>query len=237
MGHSKKPSEANAGDQAVSVLPDPLKRNVSVNLPITYLHINQGVGKPLLVFFHGYTDTAAAFVRRAFPSLDDRFEILAPNGLFPTPLKEKLEWKQAFAWYFVDFAKKMTMIPPQVSANAVSNLIEELGLQDRKKVLLGFSQGGFFLPYVLPKLSNVIKMFSIGAAYRPEDYAASLSVDLDALHGDRDLVISLERSRSSFESLKDKNPSGVFRAFEDMGHTMNDEARHYLRKKLEELFP
>ena len=140
-------------------LPEHLKRNLSVHLPMTYLHLNPGPEKPLLVFFHGYTDTAAAFVRRALPSLDDRFEILAPNGLFPTPLKEKQEWKQAFAWYFVDFAKQKTIIPPQVAAEAVSHLVHELGLRDRKKVLLGFSQGGFFLPYVLPKLTNVTKMF------------------------------------------------------------------------------
>jgi hypothetical protein len=58
--------------------------SVSVEMPMTYLHFNAGQGKPLLLLFHGYEDTAAGVVRRTLgdPKLFSEFEILAPNGLF-----------------------------------------------------------------------------------------------------------------------------------------------------------
>ncbi len=217
-------------------LPPYDQAQLSVHLPVTYLHLNPGPDKPVLIFFHGYSDTGAAFLRRAFPHLDQRYEILAPNGLFPTPLKEKKEWKQAFAWYFVDPSQQRALIPPSVAAEAVVRLIEQLHLQNRRKVLLGFSQGGFFLPFVYPLLRNVEKLFSIGAAYRPEDYPAEMQVTLDAIHGEDDSIITLQRARDTFESFGVRNLKGEFRSFAGLGHTLNDEARLYLQKKVDEVF-
>lgn len=221
-----------------SIIPDELKRTeVPASLPMTYLHFNPGPGKPLLVFFHGYSDSAAGFLKRAFPELNSQFEILAPNGLFPIPVQKEYGWKRTFAWYFADFSKNETVIPPTVAAEAVEHLIEKLQLRDRPKILLGFSQGGFFLPFVFPRLKNVSKMFAIGAAYRPGDYSHSLPIALDAFHGDSDEVITLQRSKESFEHLKEKNPQGTFYEFKGLGHTMNEEARALLKEKIYEVFP
>lgn len=210
---------------------------VEVSIPLTYAHHNPGAGKPLLVFLHGYTDNGASFLRRAFPSLDPRFEILAPNGLFPLPVQASNNiWKPAFAWYFADYAKKRVLIPPQVSAESVLHLIDKLNLSDRPKILVGFSQGGFFLPHLFPKLSHVKKMFAIGAGYRRQDYPDQLPCTLDALHGTDDQIVLCANSKEHFGHLADINPSGVFQEFAGLGHTMNDESRNWLRQKIDEIF-
>ena len=77
-------------------------------------------------------------------------------------------------------------------------------------------------------------MFSIGASYRRIDYPDSLPCVLDALHGTDDKVITCEIGREHFAQLKDINPKGVFQEFKDLGHTMNDEARKWLREKIDE---
>ena len=211
--------------------------SVSAEIPLTYLHFNPGKNKPLLILLHGFEDTAAGFFKRALSEGDSKYEILAPNGLFPMPVRiPGGGWKQTFAWYFADFSKRQVLIPPTVASQAVLQLVHHLNLQDRPKVLLGFSQGGFFLPFVLPHLHHVKKAFAIGSAYRPEDYPEHFNIPVDALHGKEDQIVSYERARESFESFKHKNPHGRFYSFEGLGHTMNAEARILLKQKIDEVF-
>jgi predicted esterase len=209
------------------------KIQINSEIPMTYHHLNQGSLKPLLLFFHGYADSARAFLRRAYPEMNENFEVLAVNGLFPVPQKKDNEWKQAYAWYFADFQSRSILIDPEVCAKAISHLIEKLQLQDRQKILIGFSQGGFFLPFVLPYLKNVKQMYSIGAAYREEDYKEILKIKLDALHGTEDEVIPHDMAESSFkEFVQKKNPQGAFHTFKGLKHTMNSESRLWLSEEL-----
>ncbi len=212
------------------------KFSTSLEIPITYVHFNKSEDKPLLIFFHGFADSAGAFLRRSYPVPNSKYEVLAINGPFPVPQKKDGIWKHAFAWYFSDFATNTNFIHPRVAGKAVNDLLIELNLVNRKKILIGFSQGGFFIPHLLPTLKNVRHVVSIGAAYRIEDYPSELSVSVDALHGTQDEIIELKNAASSFESLKPLNPKGEFVVFENMGHTMNAEAREWLSKKIEKTF-
>lgn len=213
---------------------DQLQTTVTSEIPMRYHHLNQGERKALLIFFHGYADSAQAFLRRAFPDLDDRYEILAINGLFPVPQQKENVWKHAFAWYFADFSSDSVLIHPKVSANAVSHLIDSLGLTERTKILLGFSQGGFFLPHVLPQLKNVKHMISVAAAYGSPEFK-TIDVSLDALHGSADEVVSFDKAEKTFATLKSKNPKGLFKKFEGLKHTMNDESRAWLKDRIEQV--
>jgi predicted esterase len=208
---------------------------INTEIPMTYIHLNKGKDKTLLIFLHGYSDSARAFLRRAYPEPDDRFEILAVNGLFPVPQYKNNEWKQAFAWYFADFSSKSVLIHPEISAHAVAHLIEKLNLQNRSKIVIGFSQGGFFIPFILPLLKNVKYLMAIGTSYREQDYDDALIVPLDALHGTDDEVISLDRAETSFQEFKTKkNPLGNFYSFQGLKHTMNEESRLWFKNKLDE---
>lgn len=214
----------------------PQKFSTLLEIPITYLNLNSGQDKPLLIFFHGFADSASAFLRRSYPLPNQKYEILAINGPFPVPQKKDGIWKHAFAWYFSDFSTNTTFIHPKVAVKAVNDLLTKLNLNGRKKMLIGFSQGGFFIPHLLPTLKNVEHVVSIGAAYRAEDYPAELNVAVDALHGTNDDIISLSSAAASFQSLKARNPKGEFREFKEMGHTMNAEARTWLNSKIDEVF-
>ena len=180
------------------------KFSTSLEIPITYVHINPNQDKPLLIFFHGFADSASAFLRRSYPEPGDQYEVLAINGPFPVPHGI---WKHAFAWYFFDYATNTNSIHPRVAAKAVNDLLIELDLVNRKKILIGFSQGGFFIPHLLSTLANVEHVVSIGAAYRIEDYPQDFNVTIDALHGTQDNTITLNKAAASFQTLKSKNPT------------------------------
>lgn len=215
---------------------DAKKFSTLIEIPITYVNFNVGQDKPLLIFLHGFADSASAFLRRAYPQPSDKYEILAINGPFPVPQKKDGIWKHAFGWYFSDFLTNTTFIHPKVAVKAVNDLLTNLNLNERKKMLIGFSQGGFFIPHLLPTLKNVEHVVSIGAAYRAEDYPSVLNVTVDALHGTNDDIISLASAAASFQTLKVRNPIGEFKAFTEMGHTMNSEARTWLSNKIDEVF-
>jgi predicted esterase len=212
------------------------KIDISVDIPMTYHRINVGDSKPLIIFFHGFADSAEALLKRAYPNVSEIYEILAINGPFPVPQKKAEEWKPAFAWYFFDVKHEKAFISPTGAVNGVQSLLKKLNLENRKKFLVGFSQGAFFVSHLLHVLSEVQHVVCIGAACRAEDYPALLNFNVDAIHGKEDLVITIERAQQSFNQLKSKNPKGEFIKFEGLGHSMNDESRQWLANKIDQVF-
>lgn len=202
-------------------------------IPMTYMHSGQATEKPLLIVLHGYTDSNSAALRRMYPANVADFEVLAPNGLFPVPARRGEVWKPAYAWYFADFERNAVLMHPEISAKAVRKLLEELNLIDRPKVLLGFSQGVFFIPHLLREIKNVRSVFAVGAAYRGQDYEGEIDFAFEALHGSEDEIIPLKVARSSFdEFVQSKCRDGKFSVFEGLKHTMNEESRSYLNQRL-----
>jgi predicted esterase len=203
----------------------PQKTSYHLDVPSHYLHHNAGEGKPLLLFLHGYADSAASFLRRTLPEGDSRFETLAPNGPFPLPQRKENEWKEAYGWYFADFSSDRIVIHPKVAAQAVANLVEQLGLRDRPKILVGFSQGGYFLPHLARELHAVKRFIGIGAGYQARFFAEyGLTQQVDAIHGSADEVISLAESRTDFNRLAPES-RGTYREVLEMTHKINEAGR------------
>ncbi|MGZ3655564.1 MAG: alpha/beta hydrolase [Bdellovibrionota bacterium] len=197
----------------------------SVDVPSTYVHEGAGDGKPLLLMIHGFQDSGPSFLRRTLPDLDPRFEILAPNGPFPLPLRVENEWKEAYGWYFADLSKKKIHVHPRVAAGAVANLVRSLGLESRPKILVGFSQGGYFLPHLARELREVQRFIVIGAGFHPEFFSEfGLTQKVHAIHGSADDVIPLTEARSDFERLAASNQGG-FQEIPGMTHSFNEEGR------------
>lgn len=211
------------------------KFNISIDIPISYQHFNLGPDKPVILFFHGFADSAKALLRRAYPNPNPDYEILAINGPFPVPQKKDGIWKYAFAWYFTDYTVQTTYIHPKVSVKPVLDLLKELKLENRRKFIVGFSQGAFLIPHLLSDLTKVEHIVTIGAHYRPQEYPDNLKATIDALHGAQDDVLTIQKAKESFNELKIKNPKGQFIEFNKMGHTMNDEARKWLSDKIHQV--
>jgi predicted esterase len=220
-------------------IPDPrvVEREQTITIPTYYLHRKEGQegseGKPLLILTHGFSDSGSSFYRRVAPALGDQFEVLAPNGLFPQPIKQEGVWKEAYAWFFADLEKKKIYIHPDVSARAIARIVGDLGLEERPKILLGFSQGGWFLPYLAKELRRVERMIMIGAGFRPADFEKyGLRLPVSAIHGDADEVVSCARSGEEFKALGAFNAGGDFHVIPDMTHSLNDDGRAKLKELL-----
>lgn len=210
--------------------------SLSIDLPVTYLKVEADrKDAPVVILIHGYEDTARAFLRRAIPHPSGQYELLVPNGLFPMPRRIEMGWRAAFAWYFAEH-KKPAVIAPSVAVQGLVQLVEKLNLTDRPKVIVGFSQGGFLMPRLLPHLKNVKRAIGIGCLFRAEDYPDSLPCPVDGIHGTLDEVIRVEKGQETFAELKSRNPQGQFFEVKELTHTMNDEARQILLNQIKESF-
>ena len=208
-----------------------------MNLPVSFQHFVYGADDRLVLFLHGYTDSGSSFVRRALRSKEPKFSLLAPNGPFPLPVKSGEAYKEAYAWYFWEAASDRILIHPHVAAKFLCELVDQSGYKETPKVIVGFSQGGFLAPYVLPELRNVKGIVSLGAAYREEAYPATNPFPLVAIHGVKDTIIPIERSEESFRVLLSTGKiTGEYHRIEGLDHNINAEASDLLMAKTEELF-
>ena len=158
--------------------------------------------------------------------------MLAINGPFPVPQKKEGKWRQAYSWYFIDFYTREVYIHPSVAATAIHNLLVELKLDKRPKIIVGFSQGGFFVPHLLKHISHVKEIFTVGSVYRAEDYPDH-KIKLSALHGEKDQIVSFAQGQESYKDLiKNKSVEGEFKSLPGMGHNFTPEAREWLKNNI-----
>ncbi len=202
-------------------------QEISTKLPITYFYEKRNSEK-LLIFLHGYTDSASAFLRKTYDD-DLGLDYLAPNGPFPVPVRTDQGFKEAFSWYFEDHSIKRILIPKQVSIQIIKELLKELNIQDQPKMIIGYSQGGFLAPILARELSHVEKIIGIGCGYPEASYEHLKNLKVYGIHGVLDEVVNYENSKKEFSSLLNTGGSGEWTSIRDMHHSPNDEVKKILK--------
>ncbi len=207
------------------------KLEVPTTLPMTYFYEKHAKShNRLLIFLHGYTDSAESFLRRAYeaPWLD--LDYLAPNGPFPIPVRSEQGFKEAYSWYFEDHSIGRIIIPKQVAIDMLKNLLSQLGLENCQKIIVGFSQGGFLAPKLAEELTHVEKIIGIGCLYRKESYEKIKHVQVYGIHGTEDTIVPFQEAQKTYQDLTAEGFKGEFASFEGLGHTINNEARAKLKE-------
>ncbi len=219
----------------------PETRVYKTELPFSFQY-REGAGG-LALFLHGYTDSGPSFLRKCLLAeaaglATAPFALLAPNGPFPVPVKRGNEYKEAYAWYFWDYAADAVIMPPSIAVGLLTQLIGDLGHRDTPKVLVGFSQGGFLMPHLLPALHNVKGLVAVGSSFRPDDYPETLTMPVHAIHGAEDDIIDPAQARRQFNLLRQNRMQGVhphdgvFHLVPGLGHTVNAEASALLLRTI-----
>lgn len=208
-----------------------LTTQLEVSLSTSYLYDSAEQTRKGLLVLHGFSDHAQSVKKRLLGSepVDD-FHVLVPNGLFPSPTKREDEFRLGYAWYFRDPSTGSQMISPEFAAESLIKLIEQVGLAQLEWTVLGFSQGGFFAPFLVKAGLNCRRVIGVGAAYREEAYEGLSGVEVFGVHGEKDTIVSYEYARSSFQVLKEKGLGKRFYSIPDLGHTMNESSRKIIRE-------
>ena len=194
------------------------KRLYEFPLSLQY-HLSPAQGDGLVIALHGFQDNAASMLKRlGWLEQPLPFQLLAVNGPFPVPVWNKDGLKEAYSWYFRDRDRGVELVTPETMAPRLGQLIKDLGLQKTRKVIFGFSQGGYLAPYLTEQTENVTGIVGTGCGYNLEAYVRIKRLPVLAIHGAKDERVDLQRSRSEHEEILKEGFSGEFIEVADLEH-------------------
>ena len=228
-----------------SKIQDPRLQNVlelaevPAKLPMSYRHWQPENMNRLAIFLHGYSDHGGSFLRRLFPkgwpTELDNVGLLAPNGLFPVPVKTEEGWREAYSWYFFDEAKMRMLISPDFAVTGIQMLLKQYGLEESPKTIIGFSQGGFLAPYLAKHLNGVSEIIAVGSGFRPDFYEvlSAKHIRLTAIHGDQDEVFPIAAAKKAHARILDLGFKGDFLEIPGVRHIATPEIGSAVTKRLQ----
>lgn len=170
-------------------------------------------------------DTASGFLERTIPNFNLPYDILAPDGAFPVPVRTDSGFKESYSWYFEDHSLGQIIIPKTIAVQILVNLLKELGLENHHKTIIGFSQGGFLAPFLAKQSLHIDKIIGIGCAYRAEAYENLKNLKVFGIHGEDDIIVDFDKAHEGHRNLIQNGFDGEFAAIKELGHKMNDAAR------------
>lgn len=189
----------------------------------------------LAILLHGYQDSAKAMIKRlGWLNKKPPFRWLAINGPFPVPVWSADGFKEAYAWYFRDSSRDLTLVTPTTTAESLKGLLGDLGLNEIPKVFFGFSQGGYLAPYLAKHAQNVRAIVGLGCGYTEEGYANLPPLKVLGFHGTQDEVVSWTESREEHARLMQRGFSGYFHEVPNLTHTMNETTAARIAETIEE---
>lgn len=177
---------------------------------------------PLIIFLHGYAQNSKSFFDEIKSIIPENCATLFPNGPFPMPGQTRTIDNLGHAWYFYDSINDQYYIPYSISSELIKSLIENLKLEQREKIIVGFSQGGYLAPFVAEELSFVRHVVCINSSSRYE-YMKKTDHDflVHAINGADDNMVDPSLARERHEKLSSLNRQGEFTLLPNTGHRIN----------------
>jgi predicted esterase len=187
-------------------------------------------GDGLVIALHGFQDNAASMLKRiGWLDQDLPFQLLAVNGPFPVPVWSKEELKEAYSWYFRDRDRGIKLVTPETTAVRLGQFLKDLNLRKTRKVIFGFSQGGYLAPYLTEQTENVAGIVGTGCGYDKDAYRKIQRLPVLAIHGAKDRRVDLSRSRSEHEFLLKEGFTGEFIEVADLEHRVQSSIEPLVR--------
>jgi phospholipase/carboxylesterase len=196
---------------------------------------------PTILTLHGRGANAFDLLGLAPHICQGKFLIICPQGPLETPVAPDT---MGYAWYPMSLGG-----PPDVTAilssrqklqNFLDECLRRYPIDQKKLVILGFSQGGvmaYSLALANPERFAALVVLS---SWFPRELAAQLSINetvqsLPTLvqHGTQDHMIEIARARDSVERLRELRLPLTYREYE-MGHEIRPRSLVDLSTWLEE---
>ncbi|PIP88808.1 MAG: hypothetical protein COW01_00035 [Bdellovibrionales bacterium CG12_big_fil_rev_8_21_14_0_65_38_15] len=190
-------------------------------------------GGPVYICLHGYGQSGDNFYSLIKSALPENSTILVPNGPYPLPGKARTIECLGFAWYFYDSKSQQYYVPYDIPANIVKDLIDHLNLTDRKKIIIGYSQGGYLAPFLAQELTALEKVICINSSFRPDMMKEGKEdFKVHAISGADDDMVNPIEAKKKHEQLSNLNREGDFKLLENTNHRINDEILRELKNYL-----
>ena len=214
----------------------------SLSLSITYqheIHTNQCKKfDRVFLLLHGYSLDGEFMFKKLSQHLPANSLIIAPNGPFFIPIKNKHDdqYLARFAWYFFDPYKKSFYINYVPAAQYLQNVLEFYNPKKLPVTVIGYSQGGYLAPKLAELEKSVDSIIGIACVFRNDRFQYRSEVQYHQIHGIDDGIVEHTGAHEEFLTLQARGNTGDFISLNDVGHRLQMEhiesLKHIIQEKI-----
>jgi len=186
-------------------------------------------GNNLIILLHGYGQTSQVILKKISPLVESA-SVLSISAPFPIPERIDGKYRLGFSWYFYDPKRDEFIIDMSTAPQYVAHLVASLGLEAMNKVIVGYSQGGYVMPFVAMKMTNISKLIGIACQYLDDELPTIFDFPIYGVHGANDEVVDPIKSKASFENLKKRGAKGDFFMVSGAGHGISEQMLSQIKK-------
>lgn len=214
------------------------KKTFKLNAPYqleSIVHHNENA-KVLILLLHGYCQRGSFIFKKLFSSLPKCAEVHAPTAPFPLLSGHPLERREAnrklimgHAWYFYDATADSFYIPYEIPVKILNNYLSTYNPRNLPVIVVGYSQGGYLLPFLAQKNNQIEHIIGLNCSYRVDMLSKPLDVKADAINGVEDELVN--------PLLAGKRQSELFGEFillEDQNHYLTSSFGRELSRLIEQ---
>lgn len=174
------------------------------------------------LLLHGYSQDAAGFIGQVEGVFPADWALIAPNGAYTVPLRNKGDWSLGYAWYLHAPNQVFHRNKLDHGLAYLSGLLSFLPDAAQISTVVGYSQGGYFAPFVAGLLPNVRRVIAVNARIRYEDFPDPVSFRFDAINGATDVMVDPDNAKRSFDAFIAQGNTGSFSRVEASGHEWDE---------------
>ncbi len=188
--------------------------------------------KELVILLHGYQQSGELIYRLLEDCVGPDSVVLAPDAPFPIPQKVNKNYQIAFTWYFFDPETDTYLYDMSIALDYLHELLAELKLDNLPTRIIGYSQGGYLAPFLGERLPQTKQVIGVNCRFRSEALSCPLPFPLDAIHGEKDVLVDPQRASKCHQQLLSQGCRGEFHLLENSGHGISADVRSTLTSLL-----
>jgi predicted esterase len=206
------------------------RKKINIDFPIDYQMIDRG-SEELAILLHGFGQNSEIIKSDLLDSIPEKYNVLIPNGPFPIPKIRPEKIEERFAWYFYNSHTNTYKIEYSFPATLLSKLIDQLGYSNSKKIIIGYSQGGYLSPFLASQLEGVTSIYALACTLKWQYIQEEkLPYTIHQIHGEDDLMVDYKNSYEHYEQLKERAIESEYITIKNEGHRITEPFKECLSK-------
>ena len=179
-----------------------------------------------IVLLHGYTESGRRIHRALAPFLPDDALILAPDGPFPLPVKSDKGLRLGHCWYLYNPETDEYVVDMRAAQQFARGLLNAQVPAGLPITIVGFSQGGYFAPFLAQVEPRIRRVVGIACQFLDEELEGELSFELHGIHGEQDQVVDPSVAARSHRKLLARGVKGTFTVIPGAAHEIGAAVGH-----------
>ena len=196
------------------------EESVNLNLPAKFYKICKSEQAPWAVLIHGFAQSGRQFYSSVSTVLEN-YNVLALDAPWPFVRRVDGEIDMTYSWYFFDKRSNHYLTPLSLAVDYASEIVSKVVPESTVKILIGYSQGGYVVPYLLGRVPGVSKAITINSRWRSEDLQLKgWEGRAYCLNSEEDQLIDAQRAKTCFDEIVRQGVKGQFITVSG-GHEIN----------------